>query len=99
MFFNAPISINVYGIDYENEKVFPLHVSKHQFKGTSIDLLCVKNGTVTTTASTSSASTSRTVIAHHYCLIRNFSRLVRSQVTSDKRLLLFLQTLFMPLYR
>jgi len=74
---NAPISVNVYGIDAKNEKVFPLHISQQLADETEIDLLFIKIE-MTSTAATKSATK-----ITHYCLIRNFSRLLRSEVTRN----------------
>ncbi|XP_054723735.1 RB-associated KRAB zinc finger protein-like [Uloborus diversus] len=57
------LRINIYG--YEEEEVFPLHISKHKNEE-SINLLLISND-----------------VTHHYCLIKNMSRLLADLTKHD----------------
>ena len=60
---NSNISIHVFGYN-ENDKIYPLRVSKNIDRLHNIDLLYISNEEKT-----------------HYCLIKNFNKLISSQVS------------------
>lgn len=85
---NNEISVNVYG--YENDEVFPIYVTK-QFKRqrhVNLLLLCPRTDKVDTDDNVENFQTIADNRRAHYCVIKNMSGLVASQV-SDTRARVF----------
>ena len=73
------ISINVFG--YEGEQIYPIYVSKevHSIPDT-MDLLLITDSVPDSVLDISRTSrTTRTYVKQHYCLIKDFNRLMFSQ--------------------
>ena len=89
------VSVSVYGYDDEKETVFPLRVSRKvvTVEGKSLDdahLKCSRHVDLLMYADGEES---------HYALIKNFSRLVRSQVTRERMQCISVDSAYMDLQR
>ena len=76
---NPTVSINVYGVEDNKKEIYPLRIAENQTcSGRVIDLLLISEVRTINTITKDYETT------QHYCLIKNMSRLLTSQVSNKK---------------